>query len=89
MWTDGRYYLQAGKQLHEGWKMMKLEAGEPHYSEWIKNNIKSGTKIGCDEAQIPQKVFETRSAALKANGIELVPGKNLVDEIWEGRPPMP
>lgn len=27
MWTDGRYYLQASKQLYEGWKMMKIEVG--------------------------------------------------------------
>lgn len=26
MWTDGRYYLQAGKQLEAGWVMMKMEA---------------------------------------------------------------
>jgi Xaa-Pro aminopeptidase len=25
MWTDGRYYLAAGKQLEEGWEMMKIE----------------------------------------------------------------
>ena len=49
MWTDGRYYLQAGKQLYDGWKMMKIEAGQPHYAEWIKTNIKKGSKIGCDE----------------------------------------
>jgi Xaa-Pro aminopeptidase len=24
MWTDGRYFLQAEKQLDEGWKMMKM-----------------------------------------------------------------
>jgi Xaa-Pro aminopeptidase len=23
MWTDGRYYLQAQKELEEGWTMMK------------------------------------------------------------------
>jgi Xaa-Pro aminopeptidase len=48
MWTDGRYYLQAGKQLLEGWEMMKMEAGIPPYFEWIKNNIPEGTKIGVD-----------------------------------------
>ena len=27
LWTDGRYFLQAEKELHEGWKMQKLLAG--------------------------------------------------------------
>ena len=26
MWTDGRYYLAAQKQLEAGWTMMKMEA---------------------------------------------------------------
>jgi Xaa-Pro aminopeptidase len=26
MWTDGRYYLAAEKQLESGWTMMKMEA---------------------------------------------------------------
>lgn len=69
--------------------MMKMQAGEPHYSEWIKDNLKNGTKIGCDETQIPHKIFELRSGMLKAKDIELIPGKNLVDEIWEDRPKMP
>lgn len=89
MWTDGRYFLQAGKQLYEGWTMMKMGAGEPHYAKWIQDNLKKGSKIGCDETQIPQKVFEMRAAGLKAADIELIPGKNLVDEVWENRPQMP
>jgi Xaa-Pro aminopeptidase len=53
MWTDGRYFLQAGKQLYDGWTMMKMGAGQPHYAKWIQDNIKKGSKIGCDETQIP------------------------------------
>ena len=45
MWTDGRYYLQAQKQLYEGWEMMKMEAGVKPYFEWIKDNIPAGTII--------------------------------------------
>ena len=40
MWTDGRYYIQAERQLEAGWKMMK--AGEPGGVEWpdyIKNTL--------------------------------------------------
>jgi len=35
MWTDGRYYLAAQKQLLEGWTFMKMEKGVPAYHEWI------------------------------------------------------
>ena len=69
--------------------MMKMEAGQPHYSDWITNNLKKGSKIGVDETQIPQKIFEERSKKLRAADMELVPGKSLVDEIWDERPPLP
>jgi Xaa-Pro aminopeptidase len=35
MWTDARYYLQAGKQLHEGWTMMKMEADVISWFKWV------------------------------------------------------
>jgi Xaa-Pro aminopeptidase len=52
MWTDGRYYLQAGKQLEAGWEMQKMEPGIPSYFEWISTNLKAGDKIGVDPSQI-------------------------------------
>ena len=52
MWTDGRYYLQAGKQLEAGWEMQKMEPGILSYFEWISTNLKAGEKIGVDPSQI-------------------------------------
>ena len=38
MWTDGRYWLQAGKQLGEGWTLMKQGLTEiPTWQEWLKS----------------------------------------------------
>ena len=36
MWTDGRYYIQAERQLEEGWQMMKWEKDVPSWFEWTK-----------------------------------------------------
>jgi Xaa-Pro aminopeptidase len=52
MWTDGRYYLQAGKQLEAGWEMQKMEPGVLTYFEWISTNLQAGDKIGVDPSQI-------------------------------------
>ena len=52
MWTDGRYYLQAGKQLEAGWEMQKMEPGVPTYFEWISTNLQAGDKIAVDPSQI-------------------------------------
>ena len=42
MWTDGRYYLQAGKQLYEGWEMMKMERGVTPWFKWVAETAKEG-----------------------------------------------
>lgn len=38
MWTDGRYFLQAPKELKEGWTMKKMARGEPTWFDYIANN---------------------------------------------------
>jgi Xaa-Pro aminopeptidase len=90
MWTDGRYYLAAQQQLEAGWEMKKLERGEKMYFEWIKENMPKGSRVGVDESQMPAGSFKLRSEYLEKEGITLVPGKNLVDQVWgEDKPPMP
>ena len=38
LWTDCRYFLQAEKELFEGWKMHKLLEGEKKWFEHIVEN---------------------------------------------------
>jgi len=90
MWTDGRYYLQAGKQLNEGWVMMKMEADMPTWFGWIKDNLKVGDKIGLDFTQYPAYMLDVRFKDIKAKGITLVSTPNLVDIVWgDARPARP
>jgi Xaa-Pro aminopeptidase len=88
MWTDGRYYLSADKELYEGWKMMKMEKSKMYY-DWVTNNMKDGDKIGLDTNQISCGPYKNRTAIFKKKGIEMVPSSNLIDEVWgEEKPPM-
>ena len=48
MWTDGRYYLAASKQLEHGWTMEKMEANVKQWSEWIIEKFPEGAKVGFD-----------------------------------------
>jgi Xaa-Pro aminopeptidase len=83
MWTDGRYYLQAEKQLEQGWEMQKMEAGVTTYFEWISQNLKSGEKIGVDPSQIAVAPFRNRSKYFHEKGLEMVTiQQNLVDSVW-------
>lgn len=48
MWTDGRYYLAAQKQLEQGWRMEKMEAGVTQWPEWIIEKFPGGASVGFD-----------------------------------------
>ncbi len=48
VWTDGRYYIQAEKQLSSDWKMMKMEKGNSDVIRYIKENIIKYSTIGID-----------------------------------------
>ena len=64
--------------------MKKIEAGEKHYSEWIKENLPKDTKIGIDPQQMPAGSFLTRKDMFEKEGISLIPTEtNLIDDIWK------
>jgi Xaa-Pro aminopeptidase len=36
LWTDGRYWLAAEKQLPTEWTMMKMSRGVPTWYQWVE-----------------------------------------------------
>ncbi|EMB46911.1 aminopeptidase P family protein [Treponema denticola] len=86
LWTDGRYFLQAEKQLKgsvvELYKM--LEPGVPTINEFLKSGLKSGEKLGMDGKVV--SVFNFDSMKKELEGIEFVTNIDLIGEIWENRP---
>lgn len=90
-WTDGRYYIQAAKQLYPGWKLMKSEPKLPTYGEWLKDNLGKGAKVGVDEIQVSAKGFTKKKEAFAKNNQTYAPqAKSILDEVWgKSRPKMP
>lgn len=87
MWTDGRYYLQAQKQLEDGWQMMKMEADLPTWFSWVKENLESGQKVGLDYTQYPAYMLEIRFKDILSKGIIAESSENFVDTVWgDARP---
>lgn len=50
LWTDGRYFIQAGKELEgTGVTLMKMrEEGVPTVDEFLEKNLLQGSCLGCD-----------------------------------------
>ncbi len=91
LWTDGRYYIQAEKQLEgTGIELYKTGMpGVPDYIEWLKEELPENSCVGiCGEVFSVSKVREMEKE-LSKKGISLNKEFDLVDEIWEGRPPVP
>jgi Xaa-Pro aminopeptidase len=84
MWTDGRYWLAAGKELEEGWELKKSrQDADPTWFEWSKTNLKMGDFIGFDPFLFPKGSYDTRAKFFEEAKIELKPiDANLVDEVW-------
>lgn len=45
LWTDGRYYIQAEKELNANWKLMKMEKNEISLNKYIEEILYKKTKI--------------------------------------------
>ncbi|PWY99693.1 putative aminopeptidase P, cytoplasmic [Testicularia cyperi] len=92
LFTDGRYFLQAGQQLEPSvWKLMKQgEPNVPTWQEFLSKNVPGKSKIGMDSSLISADDAKDISAELAKIGSQLVPiTENLVDQVWSDRPSRP
>ena len=47
LWTDGRYFIQAAKQLNDGVELMKMgQKGVPTLFEFLSNHVKEHYRQG-------------------------------------------
>mmetsp|Transcript_11348 Transcript_11348/g.11432 ORF Transcript_11348/g.11432 Transcript_11348/m.11432 type:complete len:595 (+) Transcript_11348:6-1790(+) len=89
LWTDGRYWLAAPKELYQGWTMMKQGHGNTTYYEWITQNLPSGSAIGFDPALINADAASNRKKYFEEKGYSFKPIlRNLINEVWDTRPIM-
>ena len=94
LFSDGRYSLQMGVQADPAaWRCHTWP--EETVKDWLTPLVAEmgGTtapRIGVDTRLITQGGFDTLAASMAEAGAELVPHtRNLIDEIWHGRPAMP
>ncbi|XP_058226132.1 aminopeptidase P2 [Rhododendron vialii] len=92
LWTDGRYFLQAEKQLSSSWILMRAgNMGVPTAGEWLNDTLAPGCRVGIDPFLFSSGAAEELKAVISKKNHELVYlfDINLVDEIWKGSRPKP
>ncbi len=91
LWTDGRYFIQAEKELDgTGVELFRmLNEGVPTISEFLKTNMKSGETLGFDGKVVSTGVGLNLEEALKDKGVSFVYDRDLAGDIWKDRPQLP
>lgn len=91
VWSDGRYFIQAEKQLSntciDFYRMG--EKGYPSTFEFIKNEIIENGVLGFDGKVVSTIFGENLERALKKKHVTIKYDEDLFDEIWHDRPALP
>ncbi|KIX94283.1 uncharacterized protein Z520_09993 [Fonsecaea multimorphosa CBS 102226] len=90
--TDGRYFNQASKQLDDNWLLLKQGMEDvPTWQEWTTEQAEGGKTVGVDPTVITATNARKLSETLKKKSHATLVGvsENLVDKIWDDRPPRP
>lgn len=88
LWTDGRYFIQAERQLEDsGFELYRMgEEGVEEIQDFIRRNLTAGSKLGFDGRVVNTKLgLEFGEIAQDVNA-SLHTNEDLVDLIWTDRP---
>ena len=91
LWTDGRYFIQAEKQL-AGSGFMLFRAGEPGVPtnvDYVKAHLERGGVLGFDGRVMGAQRAEEFAKAAHEKEADILAEKDLVGEIWTDRPDIP
>ena len=88
LWTDGRYFVQAEKQLEGSTVTLyrMAEDGVPAVAEFVKDKLPQGGCIGFDGRTVNGAWGEKFAAIAEEKGGSLSVGEDLIDLIWTDRP---
>ncbi len=91
LWTDGRYFIQAEKELEgtgvELFRMMN--EGVPTIEEFLKVKMQNGQTLGFDGMVVSTGIGLGLEKALKEKGIKFLYDNDIAGSLWRGRPSLP
>lgn len=91
LWTDGRYFLQAERQLR-GTGIRLFRSGEPEVpkiEEYAEQKLSKGSVLGFDGRTMGARRAETLIRAAEKKGAGVLVTEDLAGQVWEDRPPIP
>lgn len=91
LWTDGRYFIQAEKELDgSGITLFRMqEEGVPTIEEYLSQNMKEGETLGFDGRVVPASYGKKLEKTLKEKHVNIRYEKDVAGGLWADRPQMP
>lgn len=91
LWTDGRYFVQAAKQLSGSEvKLFKMgEEGVPTMEEYLTAELQEEGVLGFDGRVVNDSFGEELIELLSKKKVTVSYDEDLVGQLWEDRPPLP
>ncbi len=90
LWTDGRYHIQAEKELL-GSTIDLYKDGLPatiSFIDWIYEQLAEGSKVGFDGELFSCNFKRQLVEKYKRKNISVVSDQDILDRVWIERPPM-
>lgn len=90
LWTDGRYFIQAEKELSgSGARLFRMgEEGVPTVYEYLEKVLPQGGKLAFDGRVVSALDGERLEEIAGKKGAGILWQKDLCEEIWTDRPPI-
>ena len=88
LWTDGRYFVQAAKELSGSEiELFKMgEEGVPTIPEYIKEHGRKGVRIGFDGRILRESYVQRMLKTCKGLEPELAYEEDVAGDLWQERP---
>lgn len=90
LWTDGRYFFQATNEMAgSGIRLMKMFVGDtPSVTEFLADAVQECGTVGFDGRVLAMGEGQEFEEILSAKNIKIDYSEDLIDQIWEDRPPL-
>ena len=91
LWTDGRYFIQAKRQLAgSGVTLFAMgEEGVPTVEEYVREHLPKRGCLGYDGKVVPLNDHEGYEQIARKRHARVVTGYDLIDGLWTDRPALP
>ena len=90
LWTDGRYFLQAARQLEgTGVTLYRMgEEGVPSMMEYLRSALPEGGTLGFDGRVVNAALGRELAELVRQKGGRLHVSEDLIGLVWDDRPPL-